>query len=58
MYIGYRISYAQHKEMEDLCRGLVQDNEEGCMITVLATKNAQGYPFWIAKVMKVNKENE
>ena len=28
------------------------------MIAVLATKVARGYPFWIEKVMKVNKENE
>ena len=28
------------------------------MIAVLATKDAQSYQLWIAKVMKVNKENE
>ena len=44
--------------MEELCRGSVQDIKEGCMIAVLATKYVQGSPFWIAKVMKVNKEKE
>ena len=44
--------------MEDLYRGSIQDIEEGCMIEVLATKDACSYPLWIAKVMKVNKENE
>ena len=28
------------------------------MIVVLATDDPRQYPFWIAKVMKVNKENE
>lgn len=28
------------------------------MIVVLATKDPCGYPLWIAKVMKVNEENE
>ena len=28
------------------------------MIAVLATEDSHVYPFWIAKVLKVNKENE
>ena len=44
--------------MEYLYRGLVQDIKEGCMIVVLATEDAHNYPLWIAKFMKVNKENE
>ena len=28
------------------------------MIAVLATDDPRQYPFWIAKAMKVNKENE
>ena len=55
MYIGSRISFAQRGAMEDLCIGSVQDIKEGCMIAMLAIEKARGYPFWIAKVMKVNK---
>jgi hypothetical protein len=58
MYIGSRRSCAQCEAMEDLYRGLIQDIKEGCMIVVLATEDPHGYPLWIAKVMKVNKENE
>jgi len=58
MYIGSRISCAQREAMEDLYRGSVQHIKDGCMIAVLATKDPCGYPLWIAKVMKVNKENE
>ena len=41
--------------MEDLYRGLVQDIKEGCMIAFFAVDDARDYPFWIAKVMKVNR---
>ena len=58
MYIGSRRPFAWRKEMEDLYRGSVQDIKESCMIAVLAIEDARGYPFWIEKVMKVNKENE
>ena len=58
MYIGSRRSSAKRREMEDLYRGSVQDIKEGCMIAVLATDDPRQYPFWIAKAMKVNKENE
>jgi len=44
--------------MEDLYKISVQDIKEGCMIAVLATEDPRGYPLWIAKVMKVNTENE
>ena len=55
MYIVSRRSSAKRREMEDLYKGSVQDIKEGCMIAVLATDDACDYPFWIAKVMKVNK---
>ena len=42
--------------MEYLYISSVQDIKEGCMIAVLATKDARNYAFWIVKVMKVNKE--
>ena len=58
MYFGSRRSFAKCREMEDLYRGSVQDIKEVCMITILDTDDARDYPFWIAKVMKVNKENE
>ena len=58
MYIGSRISSAQRGAMEDLYIGSVQDIKEGCIIAILDTEDAWGYLFWIAKVMKVNKENE
>ena len=57
MHIGSRRSSAWCKVMEELYRGSVQDNKDGCMITVLAKEDACGYPLWIAKVKKVNKEN-
>jgi len=44
--------------MEDLYRGLVQDIKEGSMILVLATEDPHGYPFWIGKVIKIEKEND
>ena len=28
------------------------------MIAVLATEDPHGYPFWIAKVIKIDKEND
>jgi hypothetical protein len=28
------------------------------MIAVLATEDPHGYPFWIAKVINIEKENE
>ena len=58
MYIGSRISSARCEAMEDLYKGSIQDIKEGCMIAVLVTEDARGYPFWIEKFMKVNKENE
>ena len=58
MYIGSRRSSAKCPDMEYLYKGSVQDSKEGCMISVLATDDAHDYPFWIAKVMKVNKQNE
>ena len=57
-YIGSRRSFARHDEMEDLYKGSVQDIKDGCMIAVLATEDACSNPFWIAKVIKVNKEKE
>jgi hypothetical protein len=44
--------------MEDLYRGSVQDIKEGSMIAVLVTKDPHGYPFWIGKVIKIEKEND
>jgi hypothetical protein len=58
MYIGSRRSRAQREAMEDLYRGSTQDIKEGCMIAVLATEDPHGYPFWIAKVIRIDKENE
>jgi len=58
IYIGSRRSRAQREAMEDLYRGSVQDLKEGCMIAVLADEDPLGYPFWIAKVIKVINENE
>ena len=58
MYIGSKRSCAQHEAIEDLYRGLVDDIKEGCMIAVLADGDPNGYPFWVAKVIKVFRENE
>ena len=58
MYIGSRRSRVQREAMEDLYRGSVQDIKEGCMIAVLADGDLNGYPFWVAKVIKVFTENE
>jgi hypothetical protein len=57
MYIGSRRSRAQHGAMEDLYRGSVQDIK-GSMIVVLATEDPHGYPFWIGKVIKIEKSND
>jgi hypothetical protein len=57
MYIGSGMSHAQCESMEDLYRGLVQDIKEGSMIVVLATEDPHGYPLWIGKVIKIEKEN-
>ena len=43
--------------MEDLYRVSVQDIKESSMIAVLVTEDPHGYPFWIAKVIKIEKEN-
>ena len=58
MYIGSRISSAKNQDMEDLYMGSVQDIKEGCMFAFFARDDGCDYPLWIAKVMKVNKENE
>ena len=58
MYIGSRRSCAQLEAMEYLYRGSVQDIKKGCMIAVLADGDPNGYPFWVAKVIKVFTENE
>jgi hypothetical protein len=42
--------------MEDLYRGSVKDIKEGSMIAVLATEDLHGYPFWIGKVIKIEKK--
>jgi hypothetical protein len=44
--------------MEDLYRGSVQDIKEGSMILVLAIEDPHGYPFWIGKVIEIEKEND
>ena len=48
----------QHEAMEDLYRGLVHDIKEGYMIAMLADGDANDYPLWVAKVIKVIVENE
>ena len=58
MYIGSWRSHAQCEAMEDLYRGSVQYIKEGTKIAVLATKDPHGYPFWIEKVIKIEKEND
>ena len=45
MYIVSRRSSARREAMEDLYRGSIQDINKGCMIAVLATEGARGYPF-------------
>jgi hypothetical protein len=55
MYIGSRRSCAQCEVMEYIYRGSMQDIKEGCMITVLETEDPHGYPFWIAKVIRIDK---
>jgi hypothetical protein len=55
MYIGSRRSRAQREAMEDLYKGSVHDIKEGSMIVVLATEDPHGYPFWIAKVITIDK---
>jgi hypothetical protein len=44
--------------MEDLYNSSVHDIKEGSMIAVLATKDPHGYPLWIGKVIKIDKEND
>jgi hypothetical protein len=44
--------------MEYIYRGLVQYIKEGIMIVVLVTKDPPCYPFLIAKVIKIEKEND
>jgi hypothetical protein len=46
---------AQHEAMEDLYRGSVQDIKESSMISFLATADPHGYPFWIGKVIKIER---
>lgn len=55
IYIGSRRSCAQHEAIEDLYRGSAQDVKEGCMIAILADRDPLGYPFWVAKFIKVIK---
>jgi hypothetical protein len=58
MYIGSRRSRAQCEAMEYLYRGSIQDIKEGSMISVLVTGDRHGYPFWIGKVIKIEREND
>jgi hypothetical protein len=44
--------------MQDLYMGSVHDIKEGSLIEVLAIEDPHGYSFWIAKVIKIDKENE
>jgi hypothetical protein len=55
MYIGLRRSRAQREAMENLYRGSVQDIKEGTMIVVLVTEDPHSYPFWIGKVINIEK---
>jgi len=58
MYIGSRRFHAQHEALEDLYKGSIHDIKEGSMIAVLADGDLNGYPFWVAKVIKVFREHE
>jgi hypothetical protein len=58
MYFGSQRSRAQREAMEDLYMGSIQYIKEGSMIAVLATEDPHGYPFWIGKVIKIEKEND
>jgi hypothetical protein len=58
MYIGLRRSRAQREAMKKLYRVSLQDIKEGSMIAVLVTEDPHGYPFWIGKVLKIEKEND
>ena len=58
MYIGSRISSARRETMEYIYKGSIQAIKEACMIAVLATEDVDSYTLLIAKVMKVNKDNE
>ena len=44
--------------MEDLYRGSIHDIKEDNMIAFLVAKYPHGYPFWIAKVINIEKEKE
>ena len=55
MYIGLWRSRAQREAMEDIYKGLTQDIKEGFTTVVLATEDPHGYPFWIGKVIKIEK---
>lgn len=58
MYIGSRRSCVQYEAMGNLYRGSVQDIQDSYMIAVLAYGDPNGYPFWVAKVIKIIIENE
>ena len=57
MYIGLQRSCAQCEAMKELYKGSVQYIKEGSMIAVLATEDPHGYPFWIGKIIKIEKKN-
>jgi hypothetical protein len=44
--------------MEDLYRGSVQYIKDGSMIAVLLIEDPHSYPFWIVKVINIEKEND
>ena len=55
MCIGSLRSCAQCEAMGYLYRGSMKDIKEGIMIAVLVTEDPHGYPFWIGKVIKIEK---
>jgi hypothetical protein len=44
--------------MEEIYRGSIYDINEGSMITIFMTEDPHGYPFWIAMVINIEKDNE
>ena len=55
MYLGARRSHQRREELNKMWAGSIQDLKVGSMIATLAQDDPLGHPFWIAKVIEIQK---
>ena len=57
-YLGARKSTLHQKQEKEMWEGDANELHVGTMIVVLAIDDENEYPFWLAKIIKVEEHNQ